>query len=228
MRLGRSAMILVALIARVAVAQPARRPPARLIDLHLQVWDSLPAGRQFRDSLLAAFEHYHLERAVVSGAIAPVRGLAALAPDRVLAGVSYGPGLELPTPEGLRGDFRGDGSPCSARSTPRGSASPSAGHTSRRTGAERGGAGAGRRVHGRRAAGTPLRACCTGYRATAARLQDVEEVLVRHPTLRVDLMQAGWPYREPTVALMHSYPELYADLGNLAGNPSIPGEEFFD
>jgi predicted TIM-barrel fold metal-dependent hydrolase len=77
-------------------------------------------------------------------------------------------------------------------------------------------------------AGTAGRACCAGYRATAARLQDVEEVLVRHPTLRVDLMQAGWPYREQTVALMHSYPELYADLGNLAGNPAVPREEFFD
>lgn len=44
----------------------------------------------------------------------------------------------------------------------------------------------------------------------------------------MDLMQAGWPYREHTIALMHSYPELYADLGNLAGNPTIPREEFFD
>jgi predicted TIM-barrel fold metal-dependent hydrolase len=77
-------------------------------------------------------------------------------------------------------------------------------------------------------AGTSFRACCTGYRATAARLEDVEEVLVRHPRLRMDLMQAGWPYREHTIALMHSYPKLYADLGNLAGNPTIPREEFFD
>ena len=27
---------------------------------------------------------------------------------------------------------------------------------------------------------------------------------------------------------MHSYPELYADLGNLAGNPAIPRDEFLD
>jgi predicted TIM-barrel fold metal-dependent hydrolase len=197
--------------------------------MHLHVWDSLPTGRPFRDSLLAAFDAYHLERAVVSGALTPVRTVAALAPDRVLAGVSYGPGLELPAPEILRREFRAGhlavfgeidaawlGEPLAgARLSPYWELSettqvPVAVFT------------------GLAPAGTSLRPCCTHYRATAARLQDVEEVLVRYPRLRVYLMQAGWPYKAETVALMQSYPELYADLGNLVGNPAIPREEFYD
>ena len=203
--------------------------PARLVDVHLHVWDSLPRSRTFRDSLLAAFRRYHLESAVASGDLAEVRALAALAPDRVLAGVSYGPGLTLPTTEDLRSEFHAGrlavfgeidaawlGEPLSGSHLApywdlvEAVQVPVAVFT------------------GVAPAGTSFRACCTGYRATAARLQDVEEVLVRHPGLRMDLMQAGWPYREQTIALMHSYPELYADLGNLAGNATISREEFYD
>lgn len=227
MKLGQAGVMLVVSLARVGDAQPATALPARLIDMHLHVWDSLPAGRAFRDSLLAAFDAYHLKRAVASGAWTPVQTLAALAPDRVLAGVSYGPGLDLPTPEVLRGEYRAGrlavfgeidaawlGEPlASAHLAPywefsEASQMPVALFTGLAPG------------------GTALRPCCTRYRATAARLQDVEEVLVRYPNLRVYLMQAGWPYRAETVALMQSYPELYADLGNLAGNPGIPREEF--
>lgn len=222
-------VVLIALIARIGFALPARKLPARLVDVHLHVWDSLPPSQSFRDSLLAAFRAYHLESAVASGDLAAVRSLSALAPDRVLAGVSYGPGLALPKTEELRDDFRegrlavfGEidaawlGEPLSGSHLApywdlvEAVQVPVAVFT------------------GLAPAGTQFRACCTGYRATAARLQDVEEVLVRHPRMRVDLMQAGWPYREQTIALMHSYPELYADLGNLAGNPTIPREEFFD
>lgn len=223
------ALILMSLLARVGVAQHAGTRPTRLIDVHVHVWDSLPTGHAFRDSLLAAFDAYHLERAVASGALTLVRTLAALAPDRVLAGVSYGPGLELPAPEVLRGEFRAGrlavfgeidaawlGEPlASARLSPYWELSeatqvPVAVFT------------------GLAPAGTSLQPCCPRYRATAARLQDVEEVLVRYPRLRVYLMQAGWPYRAETVALMHSYPDVYADLGNLVGNPAIPRAEFYD
>ena len=232
MALSRSAVILVAtvaLIARPGLAQPTRQLPARLIDVHLHVWDSLPSSQAFRDSLLAAFRAYNLVSAVASGDLRGVRSLSALAPDRVLAGVSYGPGLSLPTTEELRGDFR-------------------AGRLA--VFGEIDAAWLGESLSGSHLAsywklveevqapvavftglaptGTQFRACCTAYRATAARLEDVEEVLVRHPRLRMFLMQAGWPYRERTIALMYSYPELYADLGNVAGNPTIPREEFFD
>lgn len=229
MRLRQLPLYFVTLFAGCGVAHPTTRRPPRLIDVHLHVWDSLSESREFRDSLLAAFATYHLERAVASGAVGAVRGLAALAPDRILIGVSYGPGLALPTPETLQREVQAGqlavfgeidaawlgeslNSPHLARYWELSEAAqlPVAVFT------------------GLAPAGTSSRPCCAGYRATAARLQDVEEVLARHPKLRVDLMQAGWPYRDQTVALMYSYPEVYADLGNLAGNPAIPREEFLD
>ena len=229
MRPGSVAVVLLALVANVGGAQAAPPRPQRLIDVHLHVWEPLPAGRLFRDSLLAAFDSYHLERAVASGDLAQVRALAALDSGRVLAGVSYGPGIPLPSPDVLRDEFRAGriavfgevdaawlGEPLdSPQLAPYWELSaaaqvPVAAFT------------------GLAPAGTSTRPCCARYRATAARLQDVEEVIVRHPTLRMYLMQAGWPYRAETVALLQTYPELYAELGNVVGNPAIPREEFLD
>jgi predicted TIM-barrel fold metal-dependent hydrolase len=228
MVLGR-AVILMSLLARVGVAQPAASRPVRLIDMHVHAWDSLPASRAFRDSLLAAFDAYHLERAVVSGALTPVQTVAALAPDRVLAGVSYGPGLELPAPEIVRREFRARRLAVFGEIDAAWLGEPLAGaHLSPYWELSEAAQVPVAVFTGLAPAGTALRPCCTHYRATAARLQDVEEILVRHPRLRVYLMQAGWPYLAETVALMQSYPDLYADLGNLVGNPAIPREEFYD
>jgi uncharacterized protein len=40
----------------------------------------------------------------------------------------------------------------------------------------------------------------------------LEEVLIRHPKLRVYLMHAGYPYLQETIAIMHMYTQVYADL----------------
>ena len=57
--------------------------------------------------------------------------------------------------------------------------------------------------------------CCRGFRARLGNPGLIEEVLNRHPKLRVNLMHAGWPYLEDTLALMSVYPQVYADLGAL-------------
>jgi len=41
-------------------------------------------------------------------------------------------------------------------------------------------------------------------------------------------MHAGWPYLQETKAIMHMYPQVYADLAAFAFNPGIPREEFYD
>jgi hypothetical protein len=41
----------------------------------------------------------------------------------------------------------------------------------------------------------------------------LEDALNRHPRLRVNLMHAGWPYLQDTIALMMVYPQVYLDLG---------------
>lgn len=40
-----------------------------------------------------------------------------------------------------------------------------------------------------------------------------EEVLVRHPKMKLIIMHAGWPFLDNTVALMSAYPQVYVDLG---------------
>lgn len=52
----------------------------------------------------------------------------------------------------------------------------------------------------------------------------VEEVLVRHPKLRVWLMHAGWPYLAETKVILQQYPEVHADLGAISW--LLPRAEF--
>jgi uncharacterized protein len=41
----------------------------------------------------------------------------------------------------------------------------------------------------------------------------LEEVLVRHPKMKLIIMHAGWPFLDDTVALLAAYPQVYVDLG---------------
>lgn len=42
-----------------------------------------------------------------------------------------------------------------------------------------------------------------------------EEVLVRHPRLKLIILHASWPFLDDTVALMSAYPQVHVDLGAL-------------
>ena len=72
-------------------------------------------------------------------------------------------------------------------------------------------------------AGTPYN-CCPKFRVTYGNPILLEEVLVRHPKLRLYLMHGGWPYLEETKAIMSVYPQVYADLAVI--DWIIPREEF--
>jgi len=55
-----------------------------------------------------------------------------------------------------------------------------------------------------------------GRKTYRARLGDpflLEEVLVRHPKLRVYVMHSAWPLAEAMVAMLYSHPQLYVDTG---------------
>ena len=67
--------------------------------------------------------------------------------------------------------------------------------------------------------------------AFRARLGDpllLEEVLVKHPKLRVNLMHAGLPFLEGTLAIMRRYPQVYADLSKISDANAYPREQFHD
>ena len=50
-----------------------------------------------------------------------------------------------------------------------------------------------------------------------------EEVLVRHPKMKLIIMHAGWPFLDSTVALLHAYPQVHVDLGAIDWAEPAPG-----
>lgn len=53
----------------------------------------------------------------------------------------------------------------------------------------------------------------SGYRARLSSPLLLEDVLVRHPNLRVNVMHAGFPMLDDTLALLYAHPQIYLDTG---------------
>jgi uncharacterized protein len=53
------------------------------------------------------------------------------------------------------------------------------------------------------------------FRSALGRPLLLEEVLVRHPKLRLSVENAGYPFRDEMIALMYQYPQVYADLSTI-------------
>jgi len=54
--------------------------------------------------------------------------------------------------------------------------------------------------------------CCPGFRIGLANPLNVEDLIVRHPKMKLYIMHAGYPYLDAALALMNAYPAVYADL----------------
>jgi predicted TIM-barrel fold metal-dependent hydrolase len=63
------------------------------------------------------------------------------------------------------------------------------------------------------------------YRMGQTSLLLLEEVLVRHPKLRIWAMHAGWPLADDTVAALYAHPQLYVDVGVISY--FMPKENFY-
>lgn len=53
----------------------------------------------------------------------------------------------------------------------------------------------------------------SGYRARLSSPLALEDVLVKHPKLRVNVMHAGFPMLDDTLALLYAHPQVYVDTG---------------
>ncbi|HUU34747.1 MAG TPA: amidohydrolase family protein [Vicinamibacterales bacterium] len=53
----------------------------------------------------------------------------------------------------------------------------------------------------------------SGYRARLHSPLGLEEVLVRHPALRVYIMHAGFPFLDDLLALLYAHPQVHVDVG---------------
>ena len=62
------------------------------------------------------------------------------------------------------------------------------------------------------------------YRAALSNPMLLEEVLLRHPKLRLYVMHAGWPMLDQMVALMWAHPQVYVDVAVI--DWALPRKEF--
>ncbi len=53
----------------------------------------------------------------------------------------------------------------------------------------------------------------------------LEDVLVKHPKLRLYVMYAGWPLLDEMVGLLYAFPQVYVDIAVI--NWFLPTEEFY-
>ncbi len=65
-----------------------------------------------------------------------------------------------------------------------------------------------------------------GFRSAAGSPLLLEDVLVRHPKLRLYVENAGYPYRDEMIAMMYQYPQLYGDVSTATW--VIPRAAFYD
>jgi predicted TIM-barrel fold metal-dependent hydrolase len=64
------------------------------------------------------------------------------------------------------------------------------------------------------------------FRSTAGSPLLLEDVLVRHPRLRLYVENAGYPYRDQMIAMMYQYPQLHADVSTITW--VVPRAAFYD
>lgn len=64
-----------------------------------------------------------------------------------------------------------------------------------------------------------------GYRARLHSPLTIEEVLVRHPQLRVYVGHAGWPMLDDMLAVLYAHPQVYAEVAVI--DWALPTKEFY-
>ena len=65
-----------------------------------------------------------------------------------------------------------------------------------------------------------------GFRSAMGSPLLLEDVLVRHPKLRLFVENAGYPYRDEMIAMMTQYPQLHADVSTISW--VLPRPAFYD
>ena len=62
------------------------------------------------------------------------------------------------------------------------------------------------------------------YRMSLSNPLLLEDVLVKHPKLKIYIMHAGWPYLDEIVGLLYAHPQVYIDIAVI--NWVLPRKEF--
>ena len=64
------------------------------------------------------------------------------------------------------------------------------------------------------------------YRMRLSSLLLLEDVLLRHPKMRVWAMHAGWPLADDAIGAMYTHPQLYVDVGVICF--AFPRKQFYN
>lgn len=222
----------------------ADRPAPPIIDMHLhafgfdefgnppppnEITGKPPTARTDKEAMeavLAAMKRYNIVKAVASGPLEDVLRWREAAPDRIIGGAYAGPRNDLPEVSVLRKEFvAGRLGVMGELGLQYRGISPNDSTLEQYSAlAEELDIPVG--IHtGLGPPGSPY-SCCPKFRVTLGNPTLLEEVLIRHPKLRVYIMHAGWPYQRETIALMYMYPQVYADLSVI--NWVLPREEFHE
>jgi len=217
-----------------------RKPP--IIDMHLHAFrlnDGQPpavnpvtgkpsaarTNAELRNMSLAELERYNIVKAVTSGPPETVGQWREAAPDRIMIGAFVDEANPLPDLAGLRADIQSGHVHVLGELALqyRGMAPNDPLLEPYYALAEEMDIPVG--IHtGIGPAGTPYDPCCPNFRVTLGNPILFEEVLVRHPRLRLYLMHGGAPYLQETKAILSVYPQVYVDLAVI--NWILPREEF--
>jgi len=239
---GRFVLLVCVSASPTLTQEPSARQRLPIIDMHVHAfgWDHLgkppppndvtgkvPTARtdkELMDAVLAELKRHNVVKAVAGGPRRHVLRWLAADPGRIIGGTMVAADFPLLDPTVLREDFRAGRlgvmgelalqyagvAPNDPRMEPYWALAeeldiPIGLHT---------GLGPPR---------TPYQ-CCPKFRNSLGNPALLEDVLIRHPKLRVYLMHAGYPYLQETIAIMHMYPQVYADLGAISW--VIPREAF--
>ncbi len=230
-RLGMLSVLLLVASAAAAQEAPRERPP--IIDMHLHAFtlDSpgepgsvhpgtglrAPAtSEDFRQETFALLERYNIVKAVTSGPLAVVERWRAADPERIIGSplfpLAADDGVTWPSLEELRSGYRtgklGAMGEITAQYVGISPSDPAlepyfalAEELDIPVG-----------IHtGLAAPRTPYQ-CCPKFRLALGNPLLLEELLLKHPKLRVYIMHGGHPYLAETIAIMHMYPQVYTDL----------------
>jgi predicted TIM-barrel fold metal-dependent hydrolase len=212
----------------VTSSAQAQTPPRRLpiIDMHLHSnWWSVPGDSQaaqdalqLRRATLQALERYNIVLAVTSGV--ELLDYKAAAPDRILMGLR-----DLTDPvDSIRAWAAAGRLDVIAEFTPQydGIAPDSSALEPYFALAEELDLPIGIHI----GLGPPGAAYCCApkYRMRLSNPLLLEDVLVRHPKLRLYVMHAGWPMLDAMLGLLWAHPQVYVDVGVI--DWALPRPEF--
>ena len=68
--------------------------------------------------------------------------------------------------------------------------------------------------------------CAPNFRANMSQPMLLEEVLIRHPNLRISVMHAGWPMRDEMINLLFNHPQVYVDIAVITYDVLVPTKAF--